>query len=74
MIGVSVQHNDGFLPVIILLTQPMLLPSGNPFKCQQEVLSLQHIIPPINVLTFSPQTGGMLRRSRCVHIIQGEFY
>ena len=36
-INVSVQHNGGFLPGIILLTQ-WLLPSGkNPFKCHEEV-------------------------------------
>ena len=34
----------------------MLLPSGNPFKCHEEVLFLQSIIP-LNVLTFSPLTG-----------------
>ena len=45
----------------ILVTDPMLLPSGNPFKCHEEVLFLQHMIPPtwyqVNVLTFSPLTG-----------------
>ena len=25
---------------------PMLLPSGNPFKCHEEVLYLQPMIPP----------------------------
>ena len=46
------QYNGGFLPGII----PMLLPSGNPFKCHEEVSYL----PPmrLNVLTFPPLTGG----------------
>ena len=35
----------------------MLLPSVNPFKCHEEVLSLQAMIH-LNVLTFSPLTGG----------------
>ena len=42
----SVQYNGGLLPDIILLTQcVLLLPWGNPFKCHEEVLSLQAIIP-----------------------------
>ena len=43
-INVSVQY---ILADIILLTQ-MLLPSENPFKCHEEVLSLQPMIPPTN--------------------------
>ena len=46
---------------------PMLLPSGNPFKCHEEVLYLQSMIPPKRFDIFSPDWG-MLRRSRCVHI------
>ena len=42
---------------------PMLLPPGNPFKCHEEVLYLQPMIPPFGI--FSPEWG-MLRRSRCV--------
>ena len=38
---VSVGYNGGLRPYIILLTPSMLLPSGNPFKCLEEVLSLQ---------------------------------
>ena len=47
-INVSVQHNGGFLPDIILYytVDPMLLPSGNPFKCHEEVSYLQPMIPP----------------------------
>ena len=35
---VNVQYNGGLLPDIILLltVDPMLLPSGNPFKCHEE--------------------------------------
>ena len=38
-INVSVQYNGGLLPDIIL--DPLLLPSGNPFKCHENVLFLQ---------------------------------
>ena len=38
-INVSVQYNGGLLPNIILL-DPMLFPSGHPFKCHEEVLYL----------------------------------
>ena len=37
------------------------------FKCHEDVLSLQPIIPPKR-LTFSLPDWGMLRRSRCVHV------
>ena len=39
-INVSVQYNGGFLPDMTLV-DPMLLPTGNPIKCHEEVLSLQ---------------------------------
>ena len=45
----------------------MLLPSGNPFKCHEEVLYLQPMIPPKRFDIFSPDWG-MLRRSRRVLI------
>ena len=45
----------------------MLLPSGNPFKCHEEVLSLQPMIPPKRFDIFPPDWG-MLRRSRCFQI------
>ena len=45
----------------------MLLPSGNPFKCHEEVLYLQPMIPPKRFDIFLPGWG-MLRRSRCVQI------
>ena len=72
--NVSVQHNGGLLPDIILLTQcyyhrgghytvdPMLLPSGkNPFKGHEEVLYLQPMILPKR-FDFFPPDWGMLRR------------
>ena len=43
----------------------MLFPSGNPFKCHEEVLYLQPLIPPKRFDIFSPDWG-MLRRSRRV--------
>ena len=57
---------------------PMLLPSGNPFKCHEEVLSLQPMIPPKHFNIF-PSDWGMLRRSSCVqfffkHSHQSGFY
>ena len=56
-INVSVQYDGGFLPDIILLTQSMLLPSGNPFKCHDEVLYFQLLIPPKRFDIFSPRRG-----------------
>ena len=67
VINISVQYNGGLLPDMILSVDPMLLPSGNPLKCHQEVLSLQPMIPPIRFDFFLPDWG-MLRKSRCVHI------
>ena len=46
----------------------MLPPSGTSFKCYEEVLSLQPMIPPKCFELFPPDWG-MLGRSRCVHII-----
>ena len=53
-INISVQYNGGFLSDIILLTQSMLLPSGNPFKCHEEVLYFQLLIPPKRFDIFPP--------------------
>ena len=36
----------------------MLFPSGNPFKCHEEVLYLQPLIQPKRFDIFSPLTGG----------------
>ena len=57
---VSVQYNVGLLPVIILLTQTMLFPSGrNRFECHEEVLYLQPLIQPTKRFDISPPlTGG----------------
>ena len=52
-ITISVQYNGG-LHDIILLTQ--CYSSGNPFKCHEEVLWLQPMIPP--KLIFFYLTGG----------------
>ena len=51
-INENVQYNGG-LPDIILLTQ-MLFPTGNPFKCHEEVLYLQPLIPPKRFDIFAP--------------------
>ena len=40
----------------------LLPPSGNPFKCHEDVLNLQPMIPPKCFDMFSPDWG-MLRRS-----------
>ena len=46
-INVGVQHNGEFLPgIIVYCCDPMLLPSGNPFKCHEEILYFQPMIPP----------------------------
>ena len=65
-INVSVQYNGGLLPDIYTV-DPKLLPSGNPFKCHEEVLILQPMMPPRRFDIFPPDWG-MLRRSRCVLI------
>ena len=55
-INVSVQYDGEILPDIVLLTQ-CLLPSGNPFKCHEEVLYFQLLIPPKRFDIFSPSLG-----------------
>ena len=55
-INVSAQYNGGLLSDIIHNVDPMLPPSGNPFKCYEEVLDLQPMIPP-KLLTFFSLTG-----------------
>ena len=54
-VNVNVQYNGGLLPDIILLTQCYL---QNLFKCHEEVLYLQPLIPPKRFDIFSPVTGG----------------
>ena len=63
-INVGVQHKGGFLPGITV--DLMLLPSGNPFKCHEEVLYLQQPMIPSERFDIFPSDWGMLRRSRCV--------
>ena len=53
-IYVSVQYDGGFLPDIIY---PMLLPSGNTFKCHEEVLYFQLLIPTKRFEIFPPRLG-----------------
>ena len=53
-INVSVQYNGGLLPDILLLTQCYY--HGEPFKCHEEVLYLQPLIPPKRFDIFSPLT------------------
>ena len=57
-INVSVQYKGGFLPGILLyytaVVDPMLLPSGKPFKCHGEFFSLQPKFPPKRSDNFSP--------------------
>ena len=65
-INASVQHNGGFC-LRYYTVDPMLLPSGNPFKYHEEVLYLQPMIPPKRFDIFPPDWG-VLRRSRCVQI------
>ena len=67
-INVSVQYNGGLLPDIILFVDPMLSASGKLFKCHEEVLYLQPLIPPKRFDVFFPNNRGMLRRSRCALI------
>ena len=56
-INVNVQYNGGLLPDIYTV-DPMLSASGNLFKCHEEVLSLQPLIPPKRFDIFSPISGG----------------
>ena len=66
-INVNVQqYNGGFLPDIMLLTRCYLHRGRNLFKCHEEVLYLQPLIPPKRFDIFFPHNRGMLRRSRCV--------
>ena len=50
---VNVQYNGGLIPDIILLTQ-CYFHQGNPFKCHEEVLYLQPLIPPKRFDIFFP--------------------
>ena len=70
LIGAFLSHTHYWYEVGMLkvpTVDPMLLPSGNPFKCHEEVLYLQPMIPPKH-FDISPPDWGMLRRSRSVKI------
>ena len=56
-INVNVQYNGGLLPDIHAV-DPMLSASGNLFKCHEEVLYLQPLVPPKRFDIFPPITGG----------------
>ena len=67
-INVIVQYDGGFLPDIILLTQCYYHRGTRlKFKCHEEVLYFQLLIPPKRFDIFPPDWG-MLRRSRCIQI------
>ena len=54
----------GFSPTLYcLVVESMLLQSVNPFKCHEEVLSLQPMVLPKRFDIFPPDWG-MPRRSR----------
>ena len=55
-INVSVQYNGWLLPT--LYCWPNVISIGNPFKCHEEVLYLQPLIPRKHFDIFSPLTGG----------------
>ena len=57
-INVSVQYNGGLLPDIILMR-------GNPFKCHEEVLYLQPMIPPKRFDIFSLTVGDARKVEAC---------
>ena len=55
---VSVQYDGGLLPDnILLLTQCYYHRGTNPFKCHEEVLYFQLLIPPKRFDIFSPRLG-----------------
>ena len=56
-INVSVQYKRWASPRHNTVN-PMLFPSGNPFKCHEEILYLQPMMPSKLFDIFSPLTGG----------------
>ena len=56
-INVSVQYNQRWASARYYTFDPMLPPQGNPFKCHEEVLYLQPMIPPERFDIFSPWLG-----------------
>ena len=63
---ISVQHNGGFLPDIVLLT-PRHYHRGTRLNAMKRFRILQPMIPPKRFDMFPPDWG-MLRRSRCVQV------
>ena len=55
---VSVQYNERWASPRHYTVDAMLFPSGNPFKCHEEVLYFQPLIQPKRFDMFSPLTGG----------------
>ena len=55
-INVSVQHNQRRVSPRYNTVDPMLLPSRNLFKCHEDVLYLQPMIPPKRFDIFFPLT------------------
>ena len=55
-INISVQYNGGSPRHYTV--DPMLFPSGNPFKCHEEVLYLQPLIPTKRFDIFPALVGG----------------
>ena len=56
-INVNVQYN-GWASPRHYTVDPMLSASGNLFKCHEDILYLQPLIPPKRFDIFSPITGG----------------
>ena len=67
VINISVQHNGGFLPGIILLTQCYYHWGIRSNAMNSFFLYLQAMTSPKRFKIFPPDWG-MLRRSRCVYI------
>ena len=63
---ISVQYNDWFLYDMVSTVDPMLLPSGNPIKCHEKVLSLQPIMFPPERFDIFPPCLGDAQKFRCV--------
>ena len=74
-INVSVRHDGGFLPGIILLTQCYYHRGTrlNAMKTNKEVLYLQPMIPPKRFDIFPPDWE-ILRRSRCVSSLYEKYF
>ena len=65
VINIIAQYNEWWASPRHYTVDPRLLPSGNPFKCHEENLCLQPMIPPKRFDIFPPGWG-VLRRSRRV--------